>query len=207
MNENITSLRPNVAREEALRALRPGLAARLSFGPLRCLADVYVPFHLYRVEISSGGKTRVRHLAFDAAFGILDPYEFQQVPEGDELTCRNTRNALPIRQGRESGARLLAEAVRRQVYQEGFWRLRGLQIRVLPTSLTLHVPYWVGFYGWGDRARIRVLDALRRAPEGAKLRDALTRWLLAPEAESKDPLKASRKGTSATWRRSGPACA
>jgi aspartate racemase len=39
------------------------------------MADVYVPFQLYRVTINSGGRRQVQILGFDVAFGLLDPLE------------------------------------------------------------------------------------------------------------------------------------
>jgi hypothetical protein len=41
----------------------------------------------------------------------------------------------------------------------------------------IYVPYWVGFRGRGSRARLAVIDAVRRKPEGAKVRQLLRTWL------------------------------
>jgi hypothetical protein len=179
MSDTITILRPNVTREEASRALRPGIVWRLAAGPLRSIADVYVPFRLYRVEITSGGITWPRLLAFDAAFGLLDPYEFESVPDAAQTTSLKTRNAAPAIVDEAHAARLLEDKVRRLIFSEGFFRLRNMSIRVEPLSAVVHVPYWIGFYGWGACASIQVIDAVRRTREGAKMRHALTRWLAA----------------------------
>ena len=174
---SITSLRPNVTREEAARALRPGIARRLSDGPLRSFADVYVPYRICRVEITSGGVTRTRFLAFDAAFGTLDPYEFKNVPDDAQTTAVQTRNALPATIDETRAVELLTDKVRRLVFLQGFFKLRDMSIRVEPLPLIVHVPYWIGFYGRGERASIQVLDAVRRTHEGSKMRHVLTNWL------------------------------
>jgi hypothetical protein len=214
----ITALRPNVSRNEALDILQPSGAiamARRCFGsPLQKMADVYIPFRIYRVSISSdrgwpnpagfvsAGQQRpasdrfwqtsakktvlkaehreqVRYLAADTAFGVLDPYEFTAIPGDSETVNVYTRNAAPSTLDDAAAAQVLTDRVRRLVFTQGFFRLRRLQIQALPCGPTLHIPYWVGFYGSGDRATLRVIDAVRRRPEGAKIRDALTRWLAA----------------------------
>ena len=56
----IQSLRPNVTREEALQQFSGGVSGRfreLLSGPLRSLADFYIPFRIFEVEISNAGKT------------------------------------------------------------------------------------------------------------------------------------------------------
>ncbi len=179
MSDTITILKPNVTREEASRALRPGIARSLATGPLRSLADVYVPFRVNRVEITSGGTTRTRFLAFDAVFGLLDTYEFGNVPDAAQTRSVNTRNAAPILVDEALAVRLLEDKVRRMVFSEGFFRLRNMEIRIEPLPAIVHVPYWVGFYGWGECASIQVIDAVRRTREGSKMRHALTRWLTA----------------------------
>jgi hypothetical protein len=46
-----------------------------------------------------------------------------------------------------------------------------------PVAGEIYVPYWVGFRGRGVRARLAVIDAVRRKPEGAKVRQLLRAWL------------------------------
>jgi hypothetical protein len=181
MTSTITILRPNLTREAALRTLQArgpmGLIRRWARGPLRRLADVYVPFCLFRVEIDSGGRTQTRCFAFDSAFGVLDPYEFSRVSGDFETVTVRTRNALPATLDETAAAQNLTDKVRRLLYSQGFFRLRGMTIRVESSGETVHIPYWVGFYGSGQRASLCVLDAVRRRTEGEKIRDALTRWL------------------------------
>jgi len=50
-------------------------------------------------------------------------------------------------------------------------------IEAEPVGLELHVPYWIGFFGHGERAHVVVLDAVRRRLEGAKARALFEEWL------------------------------
>jgi len=179
MSATITTLRPNVTREEAARVLRPGIARRLSDGPLKSFADVYVPYRLCRVEIDSAGQTQTRFLAFDAAFGMLDPYEFKSMPDDAQTTAVKTRNAVPATIDETKAAELLIDKVRRLVFSRGFFKLRNMAIRIEPLPVIVHVPYWIGFYGRGESATIQVIDAVRRTREGAKMRHVLRNWLSA----------------------------
>ena len=179
MSDTITILRPNVTREQAARALAPGMARRLAEGPLRSFADVYVPFRVYRVEVVSAGIKQTKFMAFDAAFGTLDPYEFSSLPDDTETTAVPARNAIPAAIDEKQAAQLLTDKVRRVIFTKGFFRLRNVSIRVEPLPIMVHVPYWVGFYGRGEQASIQVIDAVRRTREGTKLRNALTEWLSA----------------------------
>ena len=55
----IRSLRPNVTREEASEQFSSGMFDFLretTFGPLRSVADFYIPFRLFQIEILNGGK-------------------------------------------------------------------------------------------------------------------------------------------------------
>src|SRR5205807_4422052 len=61
----IRSLRPNVTREEAAAEFSPagpaGLVRHLIFGPLRSVADFYLPFRLFQVVVGNAGK-RDQHI-------------------------------------------------------------------------------------------------------------------------------------------------
>lgn len=181
MASTITSLRPNLTRETALRALQPrgpiGLVRRWARGPLRRVADVYVPFCLFRIQMDSGGRKQTRCFAFDSAFGMLDPYEFHRVPGDVETVNIETRNAVPATIDEKAAAQILTDKVRRLLFSRGFFRLRDINIRVESSGQIVHIPYWVGFYGSGQRASLSIVDAVRGRTEGARLRDALMRWL------------------------------
>ena len=155
-----------------------GLLRRVRWGPLRSLANAHVPFRLYRLIMENGGRRQSRLLALDAVSGDLDPYAFDRVPQANELTRLETRNCLPASLAETHGREIVVECARREVYRTGFFRVRGLQIRaeLLPTEL--HIPYWIGFFGSEDRARLAVLDAVQRRAQGAKARAFFQTWLL-----------------------------
>ncbi|HEX2712171.1 MAG TPA: hypothetical protein VHM88_08115 [Candidatus Acidoferrales bacterium] len=177
----IHSLKPYVSLAEAIKVFRArgiaGVLGRFRTGPLRSVADVYVPFHLYQVQISIGGRSRTRWLALDAVTGTLDPYEFERPPAFSELVAIKTRNCLRLALEEAQARDLLCAKLRHLIFQTGFFRLRNLQIHPQPLPLELHVPYWIGFYGAGESARLRVLDALRGCFEGGKARAFFEAWL------------------------------
>ncbi len=177
----IHTLKPAVSQAEAIEALRPrgiaGLLGRLRMGPLSSVADVYVPFRLYDIRISNGGERQTRWLALDAVSGTLDPYEFERIPDSSELIPVKTRNRLEPVLDEERARELLADKLRRSIFQTGFFRVRDLQIRLEPVPLDLHMPYWIGFYSAGEFVRLRVLDAVRGRFEGGKARAFFEAWL------------------------------
>lgn len=178
----ILSLRPNVTRPEAVARFQGGsthFIRWLGGAPLRSVADAYVPFHLYRVEVATGPASRTSWFAVDAVTGSLDPYEFDRVPDESELVRVETRNRPPPVLGETESTRLLEDKLRRVVFQTGFFRVRNWQFRAERVGLELHVPYWLGFYGREGAARLRVLDAVRRRFEGGKARTLFEGWLAA----------------------------
>ena len=180
----IRALKTNVTQEEALRVFATGgfrgLFWRLRNGPLRRLAQAYVPYHLYRVRYEMGGATHARFFALDAVDGSLDLFEFPGVPEESRLVSLETRNHFPSVLDEPCAEALLREKVLRLLFQQGFFRLRGapkLECTCLP--LELHMPYWLGFYGSDRALRCRVMDAVRRRIEGAKATAFFEHWLAA----------------------------
>jgi len=182
----IQALKPAVPREQAVElfrgcGIRSLLRRRLGAGRLHSLADAYVPFSVYRVEIVNGTKRETHCFALDAVKGTLDPYAFPRVPEPREMVPIETRNrALPVLDpfwARE----LLTEKVRRMLFQRGFFRIWNLTIRAEPISLDLHIPYWIGFYDAGGSVRLRVLDAVRGTFEGGKAQAFFHDWLSGEE--------------------------
>lgn len=176
----IHSLKPNVTREEALAKLRPsgvgGILRSLSRGPLRAIADVHVPFRLYRVEILNGERRQGQWLALDAVRGSLDLYAFDRPPHPSEMVQLDTRNYLQTTLDETRSCEILAEKARRLIFLTGFFRIRDLSIRTEHVPLELYIPYWVGFYGRGEYAHISVMDAVRRHFEGARARELLQNW-------------------------------
>lgn len=179
----IRSLKPNLTREEAVARLAPsglrGLLATWRRGPLRSVADVYIPFRLYEVDIANAGKRDHRLLALDAVAGTLDLFAFDDLAAAQETVPVETRNCPPPQLEDHRACELLAERVRRMIFQTGFFRVRDLSIEVRPLPVEFHVPYWVGFYGRGERARLTVLDAVRCSREGAKASALVSEWLAA----------------------------
>ena len=177
----IRSLRPNVTRQEALEQFTArgplGLARGLAFGPLRSVADFYIPFRLFQVEITNSGKTDRRLVAIESVSGMLDLYQFEHLPQNQEIMDLTTRNCLEPRLENPEAEKLMIEKLRRVLFSKGFFRLRSLEISATPLPGDLHIPYWIGFRGRGERARITALDAMRRTVEGAKVPRLLEQWL------------------------------
>jgi len=179
-NRMVRALRPNVTQAEAVAAFGaglPGWLRQLRIGSLRSVAAAYVPFRLYEVDILNRGESQRSLFAMDAFNGSLDLYQFDRPPGDAELTALETSNALPSVLDASQAAPLLRTKVERLLFQTGFFRVRGLRIGVRPALLELHVPYWLGFFGRGETARVRVMDAVRRRMEGAKAQGLFRDWL------------------------------
>jgi len=150
----------------------------MAHGPLQRLAAVYIPYRLYRVEWQDGGVRESRYLALDCVRASFDLYAFPAVPPAESLQRLHTRNhpepAVPEAQ---TGA-LILEHGRRLAYGRGLLRLRDLRLSAELVIPELHIPYWAGFFGRdGQSPRVRVLDAVRRSLEGAKLCGFVREWL------------------------------
>jgi len=179
----IRTLKPNVTEKEAMRTFSsPGISAfiwRMRSGPLRKIAAVYVPFRLYRVRYELGRTPHTRLFALDAVDGSLDLFEFRQVPDDCELLSFDSRNRLTAALSEDRSVELLSEKVLRIVFQQGFFKLRKARLDITAESNEIYLPYWLGFYGGGETARCRVLDAVRRRIEGAKASAFFEQWLAA----------------------------
>jgi hypothetical protein len=180
----IRSLRPNVSREEAVAEFSPagpaGLVRRLICGPLRSVADVYIPFRLFQVEVCNAGKRDEHILGLEAVMGVLDLYHFDQIPDASEVISLDTRNHPESRLDDARAQALVIDKFQRALFSKGFLRMRELRIVATLLPGDLHIPYWVGFRGAGTRARISVIDAVRCRIEGAKVRHLLQTWLTGP---------------------------
>jgi hypothetical protein len=179
---HIRSLRPNVTRQEAIQHFHSEgpikLARNLVQGPLRSVAEAYIPFRLFQVRIQNRGRTEDRLLGLDAVTGTLDPYQFHHLPTDRDTICLETRNCPAPRLDAEDGIELLVGKLRRLLYRRGFFRIRDLEIAAEPLPGELYVPYWLAFRGSGAQTRLAVLDAVRRQFEGAKVRYLIETWLL-----------------------------
>ena len=79
----IQTLRPNVTREQAIQTFSAGPASlywKMRSGTLHRMADVYIPFRVYRVRYPVGRILRTHLFALDAVDGSLDPFEFAALP-------------------------------------------------------------------------------------------------------------------------------
>lgn len=172
---DIRCLRPNVTKAEALAALE-GRAGLLR-GQLRQVADAYLPFRLYEVEVVNRGVSKTNLFAADSCSGVLDLYEFAAAPGESELVTVRTRNCPVARLETPRALELLQSKVRRAIFQTGFFRVHGLVIHARPLALEFHVPYWLGFFGREERATLQAMDAVRRRFEGSKARAVFQDWL------------------------------
>ena len=182
MTTSIQSLKPNVSREEALQSFTAaklsGMYWQVTKGPLRRLADAYVPFSVFTVRYLVLKATVKRVFALDAVNGSLDLFEFTGAPEAQQLVALETRNAVPTFLSESRAKELLADKVLRLIFQQGFFRLREPKLEILSTGKLIYVPYWLGFYG-DSSAHCRALDAVRRRFEGAKASAFFEEWLAA----------------------------
>ena len=172
----IRCLRANVTQAQALAALED--RAGFLRGRLRQVAPAYLPFRLYHVAVVNRGSTKTALYAADAVSGVLDLYEFATAPAETELVTVTTRNAPTARLATPRALELLENKVRRAIFQTGFFGVRALQIRSRPLDIEFHVPYWLGFFGNGERATLQAMDAVRRTFEGAKARAVFNDWLM-----------------------------
>jgi hypothetical protein len=176
----LLTLKPNVTKEEALRAFSgSGFSAlyfRLRRGPLRRIAEVYVQYYLFRVE---AGAAKPRYFAIDAVDGSLDLFEFQRVPEEQEMLPLLGRNRLPATLPQERAIEMVRDKVLRVMFQQGFFKLRDPRMEITREQRDLHLPYWLAFYGQDGAVRCRVMDAVRRRMEGAKAVAFFEQWLAA----------------------------
>jgi hypothetical protein len=108
---------------------------------------------------------------------IFDLYSFEEIPGGEQLVRVLTSNRPAAVVDQERARELLLERLRRMVFRQGFFRIRDLRIEAEPVKLALHMPYWVGFSGFGERAHLAVMDGVRRRMEGGKVRQFFREWL------------------------------
>lgn len=177
---SIRSLKPNVNREEALRAFSAaGFSAlywRIRGGSLRRIGQVYVQYFLFRVKC---GTARPRLFAIDAVDGSLDLFEFRQIPGDGEFLTFDGHNRLRAALTEEQAVNRLREKVLRVIFQQGFFKLRDPRLEITPVPCELHLPYWLGFYERNRSVRCRVMDGVRRRMEGAKASAFFEQWLAA----------------------------
>jgi hypothetical protein len=191
---HIRTLKPNVTREEAIRHFSVGVAnwaTEWTRGPLRSLAELYIPYQVFQVRIRSAGREQNQTFAMDAVRGVLDLYQMPALSSDSEFLNTQTRNLLPVGLDKATAEEKLIGKVRRMIFTRGFFRVRNLEIEAIPLPGEICVPYWVGFRGSRDAVQLSVLDAVRRRPEGAKVRRLVEEWL---RSNAGDPLLSERSG-------------
>jgi len=179
----IRTLKSRVTQEEAIRTLSStGFSSfywRIRSGPLRKIAQAYVPFWLYRVRYELGSATQTRLFALDAVDGSLDLFEFPSVPGGHEIVSLDSRNQIAPALTDQRAEGLLREKALRVIFQQGFFKLRQTGLEIVREPGELYLPYWLGFYGRKGLLHCRVMDAVRRRIEGAKASTFFEQWLAA----------------------------
>ncbi len=177
----IRVLKPNVTQEEATELFSPeGLSNSLrnfAFGPLRSVADFYIPFRIFQVEIFNRGEKTSHIFGLDAVTGSLDLYTWEALPEESATSLLDTRNRLPVALPEEDAQRIAMDKVRRLIFMQGFFRVSNFRITAELVPGEIYIPYWAAFRGHGIRARVSVLDAVRRKMEGSRVREMLKNWL------------------------------
>ena len=155
-----------------------GPLREVAYGPLRSVAEFYIPFRLFQIDIVNRGKPDRRIFGLDAVNGSLDPYYFEQLPRPQDMVCLETRNCPSLVLDHDQAEEIVVGKVQRLLFTAGFFRIRGLRILAEPVAEEIYIPYWVGFRGRGQLARPAVMDAMRQRMEGLKVRHLLQGWLL-----------------------------
>jgi hypothetical protein len=179
----IKSVRARVSQGEAIDVFS-GRSVSAYFwhvhhGPLRRIADAYVPYSIYCVRYALRNRTETRLFALDTVDGSLDVYEFAALPGLEELVAVETRNFLPPSLTEEHAEDLLREKVLRVIFQQGFLKSWEDLLEIVGEPVNLYIPYWLGFYDGRGTVRCRVMDAVRRQVEGAKAAALFEQWLAA----------------------------
>ncbi|MEY2414095.1 MAG: hypothetical protein QOD84_2701 [Acidobacteriaceae bacterium] len=177
----IRVLTPKVTREQALAEFSSGGLTEYwrgaAYGPLRSVADFYIPFRLFQVEISNGGKLDQRILGIDAVGGSLSPYSFATAPCADDVISVDTRNCLQVSTDESSAKATVISKVQRILFATGFFRIGNLEVSAREIPGEIHIPYWVGVRDSGRKVTFTVMDAVRRQLEGGKVKLVLHRWI------------------------------
>jgi len=177
----VRALKPRIDRDEAVDAFTRGLSGamrRVALGPVRSVADVYVPFRLFRIVVTRPRGDERMVLGIDAVTATLDLYRFDDPLPSSDLIHVRTRNHVTAAVSPSAAHDALVARLRRIIYQRaGFFAAGSCHLDVRAIDDEISIPYWVGFLGRGDEASIVVMDGVRRQIEGAKVRRLIARWL------------------------------
>ncbi len=147
-------------------------------GELRSVAEFYIPFRLFKVDVQQRQHAAHSILGLDSVRGTLELYRLDELPSASELVSVDTRNCAPVLLTDEQAEKLIRTKVRRITLSFGFLRSSKVRIEVEPVPGDIYVPYWVGFRGRTAHPYLTVLDAVHGQPEGSRLRELLHSWLL-----------------------------
>jgi len=160
------------------------IARRWMTGPLRSIAEIYIPYRLYKVTIEDRRSQtfQTQHCAVDAAAGTLDPYVFVTLPQAEAWIEVETRNFHPVRLDESQTKTLVAEKARALLYARGFFRVANPNIAAELIKSEFYIPYWAGFYGNEQDITLILLNAVRETVEGRKLAELVHAWLVEQRA-------------------------
>lgn len=179
----VRALRPRVDRDGAVGAFTGGLAGafrRATYGPVRSVAEVYVPFLPFEVVIRRPRGVERVVLGVDAVSATLDLYRFDAASSADDLTHVRTRNHLKPVVSVSTAHDAIVVRMQRLIYQRaGFLAAGRCHVEAAAAGDVISIPYWVGFLGRHETASLVVMDGVRGQIEGAKVRRLIEGWLAA----------------------------
>jgi hypothetical protein len=177
----VRALRPRVDRDGAVGAFTGGLGGafrRATYGPVRSVAEVYVPFLPFEVVIRRPRGVERVVLGVDAVSATLDLYRFDAASSGDDLTHVRTRNHLKPVVSVSTAHDAIVARMQRLIYQRaGFLAAGRCHVEAAAAGDVISIPYWVGFLGRRQTASLVVMDGVRGQIEGAKVRRLIEGWL------------------------------
>ena len=176
----VGAVRARVDRDGAIAAFTSGLAGgvrRLIRGPLRSVAQVYLPFRLHEVTVQRGRRLERLVIGIDAVDGVLDLYWFDESPSANALVLSTPNHIQPLLPAPAARDVVVARMQRAMYQRVGFLAIGMCRLDVQTVGDVVYVPYWVGFFGRGETASLVVVDAVRRQIEGVKVRRLIERWI------------------------------
>ena len=176
----LRALQSRVNRDQAVRAFTRGLGGavrRVALGPVRSIAEVYVPFLPFEVVIKRPrGDERVV-LGIDAVSATLDLYRFDGSASA-ELVHVPIRNRLGAIVSPAVAHRTIVARLQRIIYQRaGFLAAGAVDVQARAIGEPISIPYWIGFFGRREAASLVVMDGVRGQIEGAKAKRLIAQWL------------------------------
>ena len=170
----ITSIKPNLTREQAVAKFRGGLSER-RHGRLRIAVDFYLPYRFFQMTWDNGRRKTDTILAADAVTGKFDLIEFGQLPVDVDRMSVDTRMYVEERVSEEEAHKLVRERMMRLLFMKGFFKQSRVNVEI-NLAASLYLPYWVGVYERQGRAQLEIINALQGRFEGAKLREIVAEW-------------------------------